>query len=358
MKTKAPFKKPPASQYRKPEFYWRGGDKYREQEYITDEYKKALMEYRLAEQEYRQVELEVSQASSTLSERSGYTQALAGFLDGDTEGFTEENELKQELFQLEQDIREQENELEKRQAVHNPAVASGLQKEKAYYLIEIQRGTKSICLAEEESEMAREQLSACTVNNKYSTALQLEFQLDKLQRKKKFLRSLVNKTKYQFDTMKPNPPQNTSQAKEERAAYHENIDLKLQVQEAEEKLDRRPQKHINYLNFLIGQIELLNVRMSEIGLEDEIVDTEELRSKYFGDENEEEENGNENNINNSYNSDTGKLDNVISDTAGSMTSSNTNNTNREVKEKRDSGRLDDIITDTANKLNNAANADK
>ena len=106
MKAKAPFKKPPASQYRKPEFYWRGGDKYREQEYITDEYKKALMEYRLAEQEYRQVELEVSQASSTLSERSGYTQALAGFLDGDTEGFTEENELKQELFQLEQDIRE------------------------------------------------------------------------------------------------------------------------------------------------------------------------------------------------------------------------------------------------------------
>ena len=328
MKSKAPFKKPPASQYRKPEFYWRGGNKYREQEYITDEYKKALMEYRLAEQEYRQVETEVSQASTTLSERSGYTQALAGFLDGDTDGFTEENELKQKLFQLEQEIREQENELEKRQAVHNPAVASGLQKEKAYYLIEIQRGTKSICLAEEESEMAREQLSACTVNNKYRTALQLEFQLDKLQRKKKFLRSLVNKTKYQFDTMKPNPPQNTQQAKDERAAYHEGIDLKLQVLEAEEKLERRPQKHANYLNFLIDQIEELNIRMSEIGLEDEIVDTEALRNKYFGDENEEEDsnenNENKDNNNNNKNPDEGRLDNIIGDTTGGLTGNNTN----------------------------------
>lgn len=356
MKSKAPFKKPPASQYRKPEFYWRGGNKYREQEYITDEYKKALMEYRLAEQEYRQVEAEVSQASTTLSERTGYTQALAGFLDGDTEGFTEENELKQKLFQLEQEIREHENELEKRQEVHNPAVASGLQKEKAYYLIEIQRGTKSICLAEEESQTAREQLSACTVNNKYRTALQLEFQLDKLQRKKKFLRNLVNKTKYQFDTMKPNPPQNTAEAKTERALYHEGIDLKINVQEAEEKLERRPQKHANYINFLIDQIEELNIRMSEIGLDDDIVDTESLRQKYFGDDDEEE---NIENDDNNSNQNDGKLDNVIDDNANKLTSpkNENKNSNRDVNQKNDSGKLDNVLSDTVKKMNDTTSGE-
>ncbi|OHT10582.1 Psp-related protein [Tritrichomonas foetus] len=289
MKNRVPFKKPPPSQYKKPEFYWRGGNTYREQEFITDEYKKALMEYRIAEQELRQVETEVAQASTTLNEREGYTTALAGFLDGDTDGFTEEVSLKQQLFQLESEIRHDEDELEKIQAVHNPAVASGLQKEKAYYLIEIQRGTKSICLAEEESTRAKEQLAACTVNSRYRQALQLEYQLDKLQRKKKFLRSLVTRTKNEFDNTKPAQTLATNEARTERSMYQEGIELKMALGRAEEKQQRRMQKHANYLNFLIDQIEELNVRMSEIGLEDQIVETEPLRDKYFGDKNEEED---------------------------------------------------------------------
>ena len=41
---------------------------------------------------------------------------------------------------------------------------------------------------------------------------------------------------------------------------------------------------------MIDQIEELNVRMSEIGLEDDCVDTEALRDKYFGNGAEEDVN--------------------------------------------------------------------
>lgn len=282
MSRKAPFPKTPQSQYRKPEFYWRGGDKYREQEYVTDEYKKALADYRIAEQELRVVKEEVAAASETLNERDGYTSALAGFMDDDADGYQTEVELKQELARLEREIHEHEEELQRRQAVHNPAVAGGLQKEKAYYLIEIQRGAKAIDNAYEESVHAREQLAACAVNNRYRNALQLEFQLDKVARKKRFLRSLVNKTKYTFDTRRPVAAVQTNDARTQRIVLQNGIDLKMSLARAEEKKERRRAKHANQINFLICQIEELNIRMSDIGMESDVVDTEPLRSKYLG----------------------------------------------------------------------------
>ena len=288
---KVPFKKPPTSQYKKPEFYWRGGNTYREQEYITDEYKKALAEYRLAELELKQIEAEVADADVKLNERQGYTTALAEYLDGDTDGFTEEFQLKQDLSRIEREIKDDEDRLESLQAVHNPAVAAGLQKEKAYYMIEIQRGTKSICLASEEAKNAKEQLAACTVNSKYRQARMLEFQLDKVQRKKKYLRGLVTRTKNQFDKTRPPQSLNTNEARTERYAYLDGIEMKMAMAMYEEKKHRRPNKHANYINFLIDQIEELNARMSEIGLESEMVDTEQLRQKYLGN-GEEDENDN------------------------------------------------------------------
>ena len=282
MAQKPPFRKPPTSQYRRPEFDWRGGDTYREKEFVADEYKKALAEYRQAEQELKIVQAEVTAASETLLERDGYTTALAEFLDGDTDGFTEEAQLKHELACVEREIAEHEAELQRRQALHNPAVSGALQKEKAYYLIEIQRATKAIENAQDDSLHAREQLAACVVNNKYRNALQLESQLDKKLRKKKYLRSLVNRTKYAFDSRRPVTVAQTDEARSQRLAMQSGIELKMSIMRAEERVERRRQKHANQINYLIDQIEELNVRMSEIGLESDCVDTDSLRDKYFG----------------------------------------------------------------------------
>ncbi|OHS95275.1 Psp-related protein [Tritrichomonas foetus] len=291
-----PFAKRPSAQYAKPEFYWRGGDVLREREYLADEYKKALADHRKAEYEYKQIEKECLEASQVLSEREKYTSALANFLDADAEGGQIEAEKKRRLNELENEIKEAEAELNEARAVHHPAVASGLQKEKAYLLIEIQRGSKAIDLATEQHDNARRQLAACTVSNRYRQATELEGQYHDLSSKRNFLRSLVNKYKKEFDSTRPCAPSQTKEARLERAALMPQIDLDITIERGEEKKQRRPKKWDNRISRIIDEIDELNDRLTDLGLPDEVVDTEALREKYFPSK-EKENAENENNEN-------------------------------------------------------------
>ena len=267
---------------KKQDFSWRGGDSYQEQEYLQSEYKTALADYRLAEQEYKSLQSKVAAASETLTEKDGYTTALADFLDGDTSGLATEMELRQEVVLLERAISEHERELERIQAASHPSVASGLQKEKAYYILEIQQGQKSISNAYEEAMRAREQLAACAINNRYRNALQLEFELDKTTKKRRFLRTLVSNTKNTFDSRRPVAAAQNEDARSQRLMMQGGIDLKMAIARAEERKQRRRQKHAGQINFLLCQIEELNVRMDDIGIGDSKVQTDSLRRKYFG----------------------------------------------------------------------------
>lgn len=293
MTKSVPFAKKASSQYAKAEFYWRGGDVLREREYIADEYKKALAEYRRAELEYKQVERECSDASQILNEREKYTSALANFLDADAEGGQNEAYQKKRLTELENQIREAEAELNEVRSVHHPAVASGLQKEKAYLLIEIQRNAKAIDLADENQENNKRQLAACMISNKYTQATKLEGQLQDLTSKKNFLRNLVNKSKKEFDITKPCTTSQTKEARLERAALMPQVDLDLIAARGAEKKQRRPKKWDNRLSRMLDELDELNDRLTDFGLEDEVVDTEQLREKYFPDKNKDKENNGE-----------------------------------------------------------------
>lgn len=280
----APFAKKPSSQYQRPEFYWRGGDELHEREYLADQYKKALTEYRKADFELKQVEQELADAHETLHDREGYTSALANYLDADIEGASQEIEYKKKLAELEQEIKDAEQELASVRAVHHPAVASSLQKEKAYLMIEMQRTTKSIELVNESQNNAKRQLAACTINKKYELANDLQIKYEQLARKKAFLRTLVNKNKKDFDNTKPVVSPQSDEAKTARAALTPQIELDQTIQREEEKKQRRPRKYENYIHHLIDFIEEQNERLTDLGLESEIIDTDALREKYFPDQ--------------------------------------------------------------------------
>jgi hypothetical protein len=88
-----------------------------------------------------QLQDEVNSESQTLHQRDFYTVGLADFLDGDSEGFSEENRLKAEL---ESQIHEHELELKAKVTVQNPDVASALMKKWAYYKIENEHQAKEL----------------------------------------------------------------------------------------------------------------------------------------------------------------------------------------------------------------------
>ena len=277
MTRSSPFSKTPT----KHQDFWRGTDAYHEQEYLKAEYRKALADYRVAEQEFKSVQNKVTAATNTLNEKDGYTTALVDYLDGDTDGLVTELDLRHELAAIEKGIASHLTELERIQAAQHPTIALGLQKEKAYYILEIQQGQKAISNAYEESMRAREQIAACSITNRYRNALQLEYELEKVSKKRRFLRNLVTSRKNTFDVRRPVQPVSSDEARGQRQMLHEGIDLKLSILRAEEKQLRRRQKHAAQINFLICQIEELNVRMEDIGIGDEKVQTAPLRQKFF-----------------------------------------------------------------------------
>ena len=261
--SRAPFGKRAPSRTTKEEFYWRGGDSLREKEYLQDEYKRAMADLRKAKLEYQKVEQELQKTNEQLKERESYTNALSSYLDNDTEGSTQEQEYKRKLGELETEIKKKEEELADARAVHHPAVSASLAKEKAFMMIEIQRQTKTLDLREEQNETNKKQLAACTVNPKYTNAVLLEGEIEKLNRKRAFLRSQVNKRKQEFDalTSQGNQQQNRGLAqvnKEERQNAIEVAELELNLNRLKEREQRRTNKWNMETNNLLKYIEELN----------------------------------------------------------------------------------------------------
>lgn len=295
MTKKAPFAKRPPSQHQMPMFYWRGGNELKEKEYLEAEYYKLLLDKAKAEEDLKLSEEELTKVKNTLVEREGYTNALASFLDSDTAGATEEIRLKKELEEIKKKTEEADIELQKYTSQAQPAVASSLQKEKAFYLLETQRCQKSYVNALSTGDRCRNQAAIIATSNRYHRAVDLEFQYDKAVKKRNYLRQRVIQAKNEIDAMNPSRnPLNTPEAKEQRRVLTNGIDTKLAIQISEEKLQRHPIKYRAHLDFLLHRIEELNYRMQDIGCVDGIVDVEQLKDEIFNGASPNEENGDEN----------------------------------------------------------------
>jgi len=276
------------AQYQRSEFYWRGKDPLREEEHLNEEYKRALAEYRKAKFEKYQLEVAVTKGMEILSERDGYSNALASCFDGDKDSLFKEDELKKELLRLENEISEKESQLYGIKLNQNPAYLASLAKELAFLTIEIQRGNKTISNLEEKKIEATKQFSACTISDTSMYSMDLEFQLKQKEKKYSLLRGKLNQLKGVFDTQSRVNLEQTPYFSKQRGEMYECVSTKCANKKLQGKLQHIEEKKEQYLSFLISQIEILNERLIELDLSNEIVNTEELRKKYL-DENKKEE---------------------------------------------------------------------
>lgn len=313
------FERRPPSQFQQSKFYFRGGDVLREQEYLQDQYKKALADYRAAELSLKHIENQVQDATDVLNDQEGYTTALASFLEADTESSKKEIAMKQRLRELESEIDQYNQALTTVKATQNAAALAVLQKEKAYYMIEIQRGNKMIENYNTQNSNAIKQIAACTINKKYRDALDLEYQLNKTNQKKNHMKRLVQKLKNEFDSTRRVIPHSDSEARAIRSAMQANIEPKILLMREQEREERRKVKHEQHIDNLINQIEELNQRMIEIGMEEEDqIETDELRKRcinedYSDTDDEEEDEGNNDSISNKSSSKNNSNDNNVNE---------------------------------------------
>jgi hypothetical protein len=289
------FEKRPPAQYRCPDFFWRGGNVLREQEFLRDEYKSTLGQLRSLRLHLQHLDHELSDAQDVMREREGYTNALATFLEQDVSQSKQEVELKQHLSAVEAQVREIQDQLENLHNAQNPVVAGALVKEKAFYLIEIQRMQKTIQNYVDQENDAKRQIAACTINGRYRAILKQEAEVERLSQKKERLRVVVARTKIKFEEHRPVPAEVDQSSKDERAALRKNIAVKIaRFRMDDRKITRKPKRTV-HLNTLLDHIAELNVRLKELGLNDQVVDVAALRKEIMpqppgkGVEGEEEE---------------------------------------------------------------------
>jgi hypothetical protein len=273
------FEKPPPAQYQRPEFYWRGGDILKEQETLAHEYKNALTDFRLAQHRLQALQNEVSECTTILQEQDGYTRSLAAFLERDTRSFERTVQLKEYLASLEADIANNIPVLAELRRMQRPAAIGTLQKELAGYLLQIQEDNKTIENCVEDQNEFKRQIAACTVHNRYREAVLLDHELERVGEKKQRLRALLGKTRIEFERLRALPLLVDPESSEERVRLRQNSDKNIEWLRARERVDSRPSKQRGKLENLLGQIRELNERMIDVGLEQEVVDVEEVRKR-------------------------------------------------------------------------------
>jgi hypothetical protein len=290
MARKGPYPHHPPSQFRTPPFYFRGGDVLREREYLLDEYKMAAADFRRAEYELDAIEHELQASIDTLHEREGYTNALASFLDADTDGNLAEQDVKRRLPRVESEIRKAELDLADARAVHLPAVAGALQKEKAYLLIELKRTQEALDQTHEQQTFMSRKLARTLSSPKYQASLDFETKVLDLNRKTTFLRNLVDRSKKDFDRTRPTIPLQTEDARAERAALGKQLDAIHMLERSREKATRRVPKWVSQINRLLFELEDLNRVITDVGMtEAELLDIDAIRSKYKDGEGDQED---------------------------------------------------------------------
>lgn len=282
MNKKTPFQLKTSFRSKISDFYWRGGDSLKEREYIIDQYDRALREKTQKELELQKLEAEIESAKKMLSMAEGYTASLAVMMDDDAAGVQEEASLKKELADIEKQIDECENELKVYTSLQNPALASSLQKERAHYLLEIQKDEKELEEIHANSEELKRELKDYQLSQNYERIYNYELKHVKLFKKGNALRKILNQIKNEFDiTKQPRNIPNSADAIEARNMYNKGLNTAIEIEMLDLKLKRMKSKHITEIGFYISIINEINHRLKENNKSDECVDIEELKSKYI-----------------------------------------------------------------------------
>jgi hypothetical protein len=280
--------KRPPGQFRVPPFYWRGGDVLNEQEFLRDEYRTTLADHRSVQGRLRLVNADVSEATSVLHEREGYTNALAAFLEQDVTCAKQEAAMRERLRQIEAEIESLHFRVSQLRATQNPATANILRKEHAYFWIEIQRGQQEIQTAIAKGDEAKRQMAACMANGRYRDAIRIEEEYRRLTKKRHRLRVMTSAAQLEFQALKPITALQDRESREERVALWRNLQAQMELVRMEDRSDRRTAKRRGQLGFWIGQIEELNQRLVDLGVEEGVIDCAALRERMMPDGEEEQ----------------------------------------------------------------------
>ena len=263
------------------ESYWRDSDKYNQKEYVLDQFRRAKVEFQHAENELSQVQNKLNEKSAILNDKNNYYKRLETATGKDTTK-SQEIELRKKLYDIEVQIKEAQAKSDQLNKMRSPSYFSNLFQEKTAISLESQRITSQIEELDELIDDRVIKLAQLCISDKTQSAYSLEVHYSKGQHKYKHLRDKVSRLKNDLDLMQPIKPLSPDCEKELRDFCSEMMNERMILYNIEEKYNQKIYRYNEDINNLLGQIEELNLRMMDLGMDEgNLVDVEELKKKYI-----------------------------------------------------------------------------
>lgn len=264
------------------QFYFRGsGDDYHEPEYLTQQMRGLVSDFRSSESELARVQETLREKSSALQSKKKQSMRMSQLTSADYQIIKEENQLKSDLSTVEQEIKDEAETLAKIKAHCSIQNTAGLQKELVLLNLEMQKAHTLIDDKGQEIEHAKLRNIELTISDKYMMYRELENKLDKVKRKRAALRQIVDDRMNAMNYLKVPVLDSSLEVRTSRTVLQKRVQPRIAEQWQEDRRQRRGEKYSRKIASLIEIIECLNERMSELDMEDSMVDTHELREKYL-----------------------------------------------------------------------------
>lgn len=279
----------PPGTFQTPKFYWRGGDEFKEQEQLQNEYNHAKQEHSQIKRELQELQSKYDQAKADLAYKDDQACSLASALGSNSATTGENAKLNKEIQQLTQEISEIEAKITQAALRAQPSYIASLEKEKsALYVTVEQQQHDADTTTRAINNLSQEFFSIITSQEwRESYLLISENQIKTKERSK--IRQEVNKL---FEN------QNYGQEIKNEATVRVRPGANQHLQELSNLIDERDAlqaklytaNHNRYMaqttrNILIAQkleiLSQLNNALEELDLEKNDIDA--LREKYLPD---------------------------------------------------------------------------
>lgn len=278
----------PPGTYQTPQFFWRGGDVYKEAEHLQGEYIQAKTDYIKAKKELDEVTKEYQAVSEQFDNKEGQAVALASALGGVSSATEENAKLQKEIARLSIEINEIEQKITEAKQRSNPTYIGQLEKERATTYVSVERMQHSCDQTDKEIEEMKRELYEILTSDKWREACQINAEHNIVLREQKKLKSDVNKafeeqnyaTKQTDGTIRVRTVDNPQlQALTGLISQRDDLQNKLFAATHDRCMAQIYRRVI--LSSKLDQIEQLNDVLKELNMDDDVIDVEALRQKHL-----------------------------------------------------------------------------
>ena len=289
----------PHGTFQTPSFYWRGGDEYRDSEYVRYNYLQAKIDRDKAEKELKNVKDEYSEITEKYSEADNHAVAVSKVLGKGSKTTTENSEKFDEIQKLTNQIQKLEEKIADANAISNQMYLNNLLKEKGEIYVNIEKQSLDMNARQTEIDGYLKQYIDILVSEQWREANDSTAQFNITSKERRRIRQVVEKffaDQNYGEEIKQQPELDIghklrstgdSRLVELINLLHEKNDLYKQVQEAEHQRYMAETYKQCVVRQKINMLERINYAMNELGLEP--VDTEELYTKYIPDKSNDTE---------------------------------------------------------------------